>query len=67
MKVASVRMPADLDARLDRLSTLTGRPRGFYVRQALQMTLPEFERVYLTNQEQPDPARIAVPLQVDVP
>lgn len=65
MKVASIRMPAALDARLDRLSTLTGRPRGFYVRQALEMTLPEFERVYLAEQVQPDPARIGMPQKVD--
>jgi|GEM_PF-6378627 hypothetical protein len=29
------------------------------------MTLPEFERVYLAEQVQPDPARVDVPQKVD--
>lgn len=64
MRVSSIRLPADLDQRLELLSFKTGRNRGFYIRQALQLTIDEFERVYMKNQEQPDPARIAARPQV---
>ncbi|PKO32798.1 MAG: CopG family transcriptional regulator [Betaproteobacteria bacterium HGW-Betaproteobacteria-9] len=59
MRVSSIRLPADLDQRLELLSFKSGRQRGFYIRKALELTLDEFERVYLHEQVQPDPARIS--------
>ncbi len=31
----AVRIPDEMEARLDKLAALTGRPKSFYVRQAL--------------------------------
>lgn len=58
MRVSSIRLPVELDRRLEMLSYTTGRQRAFFIRKALELTVTEFERVYLKEQVQPDPARI---------
>lgn len=58
MRVSSIRLPVELDRRLELLSYRTGRQRAFFIRKALELTVTEFERVYLEEQVQPDPARI---------
>lgn len=45
----AVRMPAELEERLDRLAKLTGRTKTFYVREALEEHLDDIEAVYLAE------------------
>lgn len=49
--VVSVRLPADVKARLDALSRTTGRPAAFYVREALADHLDELEYAYNLRSE----------------
>jgi mRNA interferase RelE/StbE len=37
----AVRIPDEMESRLDKLATLTGRPKSFYVREALQAHLDD--------------------------
>ncbi len=46
----SVRLPPALEARLDHLAEVTGRPKAFYVRQAIEANLDEVEDLYLAEQ-----------------
>lgn len=43
----SLRLPDDLERRLDRLAELTGRPRAFFIKKALGSELDRLEGVYL--------------------
>lgn len=49
--VLSFRLREAEKARLDALSQQTGRPRTFYVREALDKYLDELEYVYLVRAE----------------
>jgi RHH-type rel operon transcriptional repressor/antitoxin RelB len=42
----AVRIPNAVEDRLDKLAKLTGRPKSFYVRQALEAHLDEIEDTY---------------------
>jgi len=42
----SVRLPEELEARLDALARRTGRTKAFYVRQALEQQLEDLEDYY---------------------
>jgi RHH-type rel operon transcriptional repressor/antitoxin RelB len=42
----AVRIPDEMETRLDKLAALTGRPKSFYVREALQAHLEEIEDTY---------------------
>jgi RHH-type rel operon transcriptional repressor/antitoxin RelB len=42
----AVRIPNKMEARLEKLAALTGRPKSFYVREALQAHLDEIEDTY---------------------
>ena len=53
----AVRIPAKLEARLAKLARLTGRPRSFYVRQALAAHLDEIEDTYTALYRLENPAR----------
>ena len=44
--VVSVRVPSELKSRLDALSASTGRPQGFYVREALADRIDAMEWAY---------------------
>jgi RHH-type rel operon transcriptional repressor/antitoxin RelB len=44
--VLAVRIPDDMESRLDKLAALTGRPKSFYVREALAAHLDEIEDAY---------------------
>lgn len=50
----SVRLPADIEDRLDRLAKATGRSKAFYVHQALVEHLEELEDVYLAERRSTD-------------
>ena len=45
----AVRMPVEMEARLDRLAKLTGRTKTFYVREALEEHLDDIEDTYLAE------------------
>jgi RHH-type rel operon transcriptional repressor/antitoxin RelB len=42
----AVRIPEEMESRLDALAALTGRPKSFYVRQALEAHLQDIEATY---------------------
>jgi len=48
--VIAVRVPKDIEDRLDRLAKKTGRTKTFYVREAILEHLEELEEVYLAQQ-----------------
>jgi RHH-type rel operon transcriptional repressor/antitoxin RelB len=45
----TVRLPADIEKRLDLLAKRTGRTRSFYVRQAILRHIDDLEAYYLTG------------------
>jgi RHH-type rel operon transcriptional repressor/antitoxin RelB len=55
--VLAVRIPDELESRLKRLAKLTGRPKSFYVRQALAAQLDEIEDTYTAIYRLENPAR----------
>lgn len=42
----SIRLPEDLEARLDKLATLTGRSKTFYVTEAICEHIDDLEDLY---------------------
>lgn len=46
VSMLAVRIPESVKVRLDRLAKLTGRPKSFYVRMALETHLDEIEDTY---------------------
>ena len=53
--MTAVRLPSDIEARLSRLSTLTHRPKSFYIREALKHYLEDMEDIYLSMERITDP------------
>ncbi len=53
----AARIPDALESRLDKLSKLTGRPKSFYVRQALTTHLDEIEDTYIALYRLENPGR----------
>ncbi|MFZ0394336.1 MAG: TraY domain-containing protein [Terracidiphilus sp.] len=53
----AVRIPTSLESRLEKLAKLTGRPKSFYVRQALTVHLDEIEDTYTALYRLENPAR----------
>ncbi len=53
----AVRIPNSMEDRLARLAKLTGRPKSFYVRQALEAHLEEIEDTYTALYRLENPAR----------
>jgi RHH-type rel operon transcriptional repressor/antitoxin RelB len=53
----AARIPRALESRLDKLAKLTGRPKSFYVRQALTAHLDEIEDTYVALYRLENPAR----------
>lgn len=47
--MASIRLPAPLEARLSRLAEATGRPKSFFIRETLERHLDEMEDLYLSE------------------
>ena len=45
----SIRLDAELDARLERIARLTGRSKSFYVKQALEQQIEDMEDLYLAR------------------
>ena len=53
----AVRIPNKMEMRLDKLAALTGRPKSFYVREALQAHLEEIEDTYTALYRLEHPAK----------
>jgi RHH-type rel operon transcriptional repressor/antitoxin RelB len=49
--VIAIRIPQDLEARLERLAKRTGRTKTYYVREAIVEHLDDLEDRYLAEQE----------------
>lgn len=47
----SIRLPKDIEERLDQLAVKTGRSKTYYVTQAIRDQLDDLEDVYLAEQE----------------
>jgi len=46
----AVRLPQEIEERLERLAKQTGRTKTYYVREAIAEHLQEMEEVYLAQQ-----------------
>jgi RHH-type rel operon transcriptional repressor/antitoxin RelB len=53
----AVRIPNEIETRLEKLAALTGRPKSFYVREALQAHLDEIEDTYTALYRLEHPAK----------
>jgi len=54
MSTLSLRLPPDIEARLDNLAKLTGKTKTFYVREAILEHLDDLEDLYLAEQRYAD-------------
>lgn len=45
----AVRVPQEIETRLDRLAQLTGRTKTYYVREAIEEHLDDLEEAYLAE------------------
>ena len=50
----SIRLPETIENRLEKLSTLTGRKKSFYVKEAIIEHLDDIEDVYLAEKRLED-------------
>ena len=50
LKQIAVRIPAEIDARLESLAGHTGRSKTFYIREAILDKLEDLEDLYLAEQ-----------------
>ena len=46
----SLRLPADVEARLERLAALTGRSKTYYAIEAIRAHLDDLEDLYVAEQ-----------------
>lgn len=46
----SVRLPKDIEDRLDILAKSTGRTKAYYVREAIEQKLEDIEDIYMAQQ-----------------
>ena len=46
----SIRLEPEIEKRLDRLASKTGRTKAFYLRELIQMGLDDLEDIYLSEQ-----------------
>ena len=45
----SLRLPSELEARLERLAAKTGRTKSFYIREAIEEHVADLEDFYLAE------------------
>lgn len=50
----ALRLPPELEARLDALAKRTGRSKSFYAREAIVAHLDDLEDIYLAEQRMSD-------------
>ena len=48
--MVAIRLPQELEARLNALALKTGRTKSFYIRQALEEHLEELEDAYIAEE-----------------
>jgi RHH-type rel operon transcriptional repressor/antitoxin RelB len=53
----AVRIPNEIETRLDKLAALTGRPKSYYVREALQTHIDDIEDTYTALYRLEHPAK----------
>lgn len=53
----AIRLPKDIEDRLDRLAKQTGRTKTFYAREAIVEHLEELEDVFLAEERLREPAK----------
>lgn len=53
----AIRLPKDIEDRLDNLAKQTGRTKTFYVREAIMEHLDDLEDVYLATERLKQPAK----------
>jgi len=53
----AVRIPDEMETRLEKLAALTGRPKSYYVREALSAHLEEIEDTYTALYRLEHPAK----------
>ena len=46
----AIRLPEEIESRLDHLAQVTGRSKSFYVREAIMEHLDDLEDLYLAEQ-----------------
>ena len=46
----AIRLPADMESRLDSLAKATGRTKSFYAREAISAHLEDLEDLYMAEQ-----------------
>ncbi len=54
----AIRIPAEIEERLDRLAKKTGRTKTFYAREAILQHLDDLEDIYLATERLNDPRKI---------
>ena len=47
----AIRLPAEIETRLDKLARLTGRTKTYYAREAILEHLDDMEDLYLAERE----------------
>ncbi len=50
----AIRLPPDIESRLEKLAAATGRTKTFYAREAIMEHLDDLEDVYLADQRLAD-------------
>jgi RHH-type rel operon transcriptional repressor/antitoxin RelB len=50
----AIRLPADVEARLDALAKATGRTKTYYAREAILEHLDDLEDIYMAERELED-------------
>jgi RHH-type rel operon transcriptional repressor/antitoxin RelB len=50
----AIRLPADIETRLEALAAATGRTKSFYVREAILEHIDDLEDLYLAEQRLTD-------------
>ena len=53
----AVRLPKEIESRLDNLAKLTGRTKTFYVREAILDHLEDLEDIYIAEKRLKHPAQ----------
>lgn len=53
--MTSVRLPHDLEARLNQLSQETHRTKSFYITKAIEQCIEDFEDLYVAMHRASDP------------
>ncbi|MFT7878958.1 MAG: ribbon-helix-helix domain-containing protein [Sulfurimonas sp.] len=59
----SVRLPEEMEARIERLAKSTQRPKSFFVKEALNNYLDDMEDYYNALKRQNDPNRNLISLE----